>query len=354
MNLTIDQEFEAFIPPLDAMDYARLKANILADGCREPISVWNGTILDGHNRYRICTENNIPFATVEVSSVRTRAEAFIWMYENQLGRRNLEPFARAEMALKVKPYIEERAKERSRQNLKQNAGNAQNFTESQKISTNTEVLNSAPREKGLKTVEILAKKAQVGKDTIQRVEKILEKAEPEIIEKARSGEISINQAYQTVKPAKKPEAEPQTQAEKDRAFIEEAMSDGPTLEASYELRRARGLMTCFCEGFATGLTLYQSIPTASVVVCFNSSNLVDVAKTRKTAGMAVICADNDHETTHNPGITKGKEAAEILKCGLAYPEGICGTDWDDARQEWGERAYTRIRAEVTRNLKMVT
>lgn len=37
MNLTIDQEFEAFIPPLDAMDYARLKANILADGCREPI-----------------------------------------------------------------------------------------------------------------------------------------------------------------------------------------------------------------------------------------------------------------------------------------------------------------------------
>ncbi|EEO27159.1 hypothetical protein [Oxalobacter paraformigenes] len=230
MNLTIDQEFEAFIPPLDAMDYARLKANILADGCREPISVWNGTILDGHNRYRICTENNIPFATVEVSSVRTRAEAFIWMYENQLGRRNLEPFARAEMALKVKPYIEERAKERSRQNLKQNAGNAQNFTESQKISTNTEVLNSAPREKGLKTVEILAKKAQVGKDTIQRVEKILEKAEPEIIEKARSGEISINQAYQTVKPAKKPEAEPQTQAEKDRAFIEEAMSDGPTLE----------------------------------------------------------------------------------------------------------------------------
>lgn len=57
---------------------------------------------------------------------------------------------------------------------------------------------------------------------------------------------------------------------------------------------------------------------------------MDVAKTRKTAGMAVICADNDHETTHNPGITKGKEAAEILKCGLAYPEGICGTDWDDA------------------------
>lgn len=225
MNLTIDQEFEAFIPPLDAMDYARLKANILADGCREPISVWNGTILDGHNRYRICTENGIPFSTIEISSVHTRAEAFVWMYENQLGRRNLEPFMRAEMSLKVKPYIEERARERSRANLKQNAGS-------------TEVQNSAPREKEGKTVEKLAEKANVSRNTIQRVEKILEKAEPEVIEKARAGEISINQAYQTVKPAKKqdakpaekPAVKPQTQKEKDQAFIDDAMADGPTLE----------------------------------------------------------------------------------------------------------------------------
>lgn len=232
MNLTIDPEFEAFIPPLDATDYARLKANILADGCREPISVWNGTILDGHNRYRICTENGIPFSTVEISSVHTRAEVFVWMYENQLGRRNLEPFMRAEMALKVKPYIEERARERSRANLEL----------SSKRGTGKEVLNSAPPISGGKTVEILAKKAQVGKDTIQKVEKILEKAEPEVIEKARSGEISINQAYQTVKPARKqdakpvekPEVKPQTQAEKDQAFIDDAMADGPTLEEIVE------------------------------------------------------------------------------------------------------------------------
>lgn len=225
MNLTIDPEFEAFIPPLDAMDYAHLKANILADGCREPISVWNGTILDGHNRYRICTENGIPFSTIEISSVHTRAEAFVWMYENQLGRRNLEPFMRAEMALKVKPYIEERARERSRANLKQNAGS-------------TEWQNSATREKPIRTDEKLAEKANVSRNTIQRVEKILEKAKPEVIEKARSGEISINQAYQTVKSAKKqdakpvekPEVKPQTQAEKDQAFIDGAMADGPTLD----------------------------------------------------------------------------------------------------------------------------
>ena len=48
-------------------------------------------------------------------------------------------FMRAEMALKVKPYIEERARERSRANLKQNAESASAFTESQKISTDTGV-----------------------------------------------------------------------------------------------------------------------------------------------------------------------------------------------------------------------
>lgn len=75
------------------------------------------------------------------------------------------------MALKVKPYIEERARERSRANIKQNTENAQYFSDSQKISANTEVQNSAPREKGLKTVEKLAEKANVSRNTIQRVEK---------------------------------------------------------------------------------------------------------------------------------------------------------------------------------------
>lgn len=125
---------------------------------------------------------------------------------------------RAEMALKVKPYIEERARERARANLKQNTENTSIFADSQKISANTDVQNSAHRGKSRflseipkigqpdesgRTVEKLAAKANVSRNMIQRVEKILEKAEPEVIEKARSGEISINQAYQTVKPAKK-------------------------------------------------------------------------------------------------------------------------------------------------------
>lgn len=233
-ELTIDPEFEAFIPPLDIMDFARLKSNIVADGCREPIVVWNGTILDGHNRYKICTENGIPFSTVEVPSVRTRAEAFVWMYENQLGRRNLEPFMRAEMALKVKPYIEERARERSWANLRKGEEIPDGHSE-------------CPSEETGRTNEKLAEKANVGVNTIKRVNKILKEATPEVIEKARSGEISIKKAYETVKPPKlvppqdsdmgNPISEPvdavtaeQPEEMTGSVNLDDAFSDGPTLE----------------------------------------------------------------------------------------------------------------------------
>jgi len=32
------------------------EANILKNGCYDPIKIWNGTIVDGHNRYEICTK----------------------------------------------------------------------------------------------------------------------------------------------------------------------------------------------------------------------------------------------------------------------------------------------------------
>ena len=36
----VDPEFKALIPPLSAEEYAQLEANLLADGCRDPLVVW--------------------------------------------------------------------------------------------------------------------------------------------------------------------------------------------------------------------------------------------------------------------------------------------------------------------------
>ena len=52
--LTIDPEFEAKCPPLTEDELSQLEENILEEGLvLMPLIVWNDTIVDGHNRYRI-------------------------------------------------------------------------------------------------------------------------------------------------------------------------------------------------------------------------------------------------------------------------------------------------------------
>ena len=90
MEIIIDEEFEGILPPLDTETYRTLEENIVAHGCIYPLVVWAGVLVDGHNRYRICIENGIPFETTE-KEFPTREDALIWIISNQLSRRNLSP-----------------------------------------------------------------------------------------------------------------------------------------------------------------------------------------------------------------------------------------------------------------------
>lgn len=90
LDIVIDKEFHALIPPLQPEELAQLEANILADGCRDPLVVWGNVLVDGHNRYEICTRHGLPFDVVQVDFA-DRDEAMDWMDANQLGRRNITP-----------------------------------------------------------------------------------------------------------------------------------------------------------------------------------------------------------------------------------------------------------------------
>lgn len=242
--LKIDDELKGYIPRLSEEEYSLLEESILSEGCRDPIVTWSSWILDGHNRYEICNKHNIPFTTVEKTGLKTKDDVKIWMIRNQMGRRNLTDFQRTELALKLKPLLERKAKENQVANLKKGA-------ESPVLQ------NSAKRENDrINTTEEIAKSAGVSRDTVQKVQKVLSKAEPEIIEKARSGEISINAAAKTVTPPKpvlkqnsdmgNPISEPMNEvtAEQPEKIIDpepagemtgsvnldDAFSDGPTLE----------------------------------------------------------------------------------------------------------------------------
>jgi hypothetical protein len=115
MIIEVDEEFRGLIPPLAAEERDQLEANIKQDGCRDPLVVWpvptwepdldSGVlvysqyqeenyaefdepdyvrhwedkdggyyteddwpkvIIDGHNRYEICTRLGIEFCTVNI------------------------------------------------------------------------------------------------------------------------------------------------------------------------------------------------------------------------------------------------------------------------------------------------
>ena len=75
------------------------------------------------------------------------------------------------------------------------------------------------------------------------------------------------------------------------------------------------------EGFATGATLHE-ITGHAVACAFSAGNLKPVAEALKRKypdTVMVICADDDHATDGNPGISKATEAAQAVEGLLAVP-----------------------------------
>lgn len=91
-QIKILPELEALIPPLREDEFVQLTGNILKEGCREALLVWDNNgeyiLVDGHNRHRICTKHQVDFK-INLKNFADLAAARDWMIDNQLGRRNL-------------------------------------------------------------------------------------------------------------------------------------------------------------------------------------------------------------------------------------------------------------------------
>lgn len=101
LEIVIDEELKALIPPLSEEEMAGLEVDILRDGVREPFSVWHHDnkliLLDGHHRHEICQRWDLPFPEPFRVNLNTREEAILWMIKNQFHRRNLKLFQRIEL-----------------------------------------------------------------------------------------------------------------------------------------------------------------------------------------------------------------------------------------------------------------
>lgn len=123
------------------------------------------------------------------------------------------------------------------------------------------------------------------------------------------------------------------------------------------LNRPGAAVTILVEGLATGLAVFQAIRHARVVVCFFADNLLPVIQLIKPSGSVVIAADNDHRTQarrgFNPGREKAANAADLIGCGVVWPEGIEGTDFCDYLQEVGQGAARKVERLILSGAKYV-
>ena len=87
-NIKINETFRDLIPPLSNDEYHDLEESILSEGCREALTLWNDTIVDGHNRFEICKKHNLEFKTINKEFKNIEA-VISWICTNQLGRRNI-------------------------------------------------------------------------------------------------------------------------------------------------------------------------------------------------------------------------------------------------------------------------
>ena len=180
MNISIDQELKNLIPPLTEEEYAGLEESILNEGCRDAIVLWGETIIDGHNRYEICTKHGIYFRTVQ-KEFEDRNAAKLWMMQNQLSRRNLTDFQRIEIAHKCEDAVRARAKE------------------SQVRKSADFVMEKLPEQKPIVSRDELGTIAGVSGKTYEHAVTVLETAPAPVVEATRRNDISINAAYQVTK-----------------------------------------------------------------------------------------------------------------------------------------------------------
>jgi len=184
MELKIDPEFHALIPPLSSDEYVQLEANLKAEGCREPLIIWEeGNILiDGHNRFEICNRIGIPFKTTLIS-LPGRLEARIWIRTNQAGRRNLTDDQRAMNAIELQEDLSKLAKRERGKVAGQAGGNAGGRGRKKKIGLSVTAVSKPIETKTKKdtskkkdTRKAVSKRAGVSERKMRQAKQVKEKS----------------------------------------------------------------------------------------------------------------------------------------------------------------------------------
>src|SRR5918994_4277237 len=178
-RIRINPEYASMVPKQSPEEYESLKQSIKEEnGLYVPIIVnQNCIVLDGHHRYKACQELGIEPETV-VKEFNNELDEQLFVVDCNLVRRQLNSFQRTELALRSKPILEAIAK----RNESIGGKGGRNLTPLGRVD------------------ERIGERAGVSRDTVRKVEKILEneRITDKDKEDLRLGKVSINKAYEIV------------------------------------------------------------------------------------------------------------------------------------------------------------
>ncbi len=202
-KIIILEELQSLIPPLLEDEFKQLENNILEHGCQSPLQLWQVNkktlnlpytqedelayvLIDGHNRFNICSNHNLPFEIYQLS-FNSLKDAKDYMINLQLGRRNLNPTQIA--YFRGLRYNNEKA------DKTENLSKGQNVLSEERnkiIADNSSKGQNVPS--GISTAERLAEEYKVNAKTIKRdaeFAKGLEKLSSDLRNKILIGEEKI-------------------------------------------------------------------------------------------------------------------------------------------------------------------
>lgn len=221
-EIKIDIELENLLPKLDEEKEKLLEEDILKNGCISPIVLWNGYIVDGHHRYKICQRNGLEFKTKEMQ-FENKQEAMIWAWTTQKARRNIDDGTLFKIAKVFKPYYEKKAKENK-------------VTAAENTNAVFIKCEKAEKEKiePVNTTKELADMAGTSQSTMNKVIQV-QKHAPEPIQKAvEQNVISINKGYEMTKKIKEVPKENQKQ-EAERLLEEQFSQESKELDKAHRI-----------------------------------------------------------------------------------------------------------------------
>src|SRR5690625_3261601 len=201
MNIVIDKELQSRIPPLSESEFTQLEKNILEHGCRDPLVIWKtsegNVLLDGHNRYAICTKHGLGYQAKAVE-LESKEQALEWIDKNQIGRRNLHP----EAFRLILGRIYNRTK-------KPEGGQEGNLNAEKRRSQNGDVVSE--RVASGRTNQIIADQYGVSPKTVERAGKAEEAVRGSPLEPAvLAGEARLNEAAELATAMREIEPEAKT------------------------------------------------------------------------------------------------------------------------------------------------